>query len=36
LAEATFKTIKQNLSGGRVFSSQQELNLELFDYVILV
>lgn len=33
VAEATFKTIKTEFVNGRVFSSQQELDLELFDYV---
>lgn len=33
VAEATFKTIKTEFIYGRVFSSQQELDLELFDYV---
>ena len=33
VAEATFKTIKTEFVKGRVFSSQQELDLELFDYV---
>lgn len=33
VAEATFKTIKTEFVKGRVFSSQQEHNLELFDYV---
>src|SRR5690625_1395002 len=33
VAEATFKSIKTEFVYGRVFSSQQELDLELFDYV---
>lgn len=33
VAEATFKTIKTEFVGNRVFTSQQELDLELFDYV---
>ncbi|ENH97017.1 Integrase catalytic region [Gracilibacillus halophilus YIM-C55.5] len=33
VAEATFKTIKTEFVSSRVFSSQQELDLELFDYV---
>ena len=33
VAEATFKTIKIEFVRGAVFSSQQELDLELFDYV---
>lgn len=33
VAEATFKTIKTEFVNGRVFDSQQELDLELFDYV---
>lgn len=33
VAEATFKTIKTEFVHGRVFSSQEELDLELFDYV---
>ncbi|BAB04054.1 transposase (06) [Halalkalibacterium halodurans C-125] len=33
VAEATFKTIKTEFVRGAVFSSQQELDLELFDYV---
>ncbi|MDC3415284.1 IS3 family transposase, partial [Aquibacillus sp. 3ASR75-11] len=33
VAEATFKMIKTEFVSGRVFSSQQELDLELFDYV---
>ena len=33
VAEATFKTIKTEFVNGKVFSSQQELDLELFDYV---
>ncbi|WP_307258975.1 IS3 family transposase [Oikeobacillus pervagus] len=33
VAEATFKTIKTEFVSGRVFASQQELDLELFDYV---
>ncbi|MBP1083069.1 putative transposase [Bacillus capparidis] len=33
VAEATFKTIKTEFIHGRVFSNQQELDLELFDYV---
>ncbi len=33
VAEATFKTIKTEFVSGRVFTSQQELDLELFDYV---
>lgn len=33
VAEATFKTIKTEFVNGQVFSSQQELDLELFDYV---
>jgi len=33
VAEATFKTIKTEFINGRVFDSQQELDLELFDYV---
>jgi len=33
VAEATFKTIKTEFVSGRVFDSQQELDLELFDYV---
>lgn len=33
VAEATFKTIKTEFVYSRVFSSQQELDLELFDYV---
>ena len=33
VAEATFKTIKTEFVYGSVFSCQQELDLELFDYV---
>ncbi|MDY0409874.1 IS3 family transposase [Paracerasibacillus soli] len=33
VAEATFKTIKTEFVSGRVFESQQKLDLELFDYV---
>lgn len=33
VAEATFKTIKTEFVGGRVLTSRQELDLELFDYV---
>ncbi len=33
VAEATFKTIKTEFVNGTVFSSQAELDLELFDYV---
>ncbi len=33
VAEATFKTIKTQFIHGRVFSNQQELEFELFDYV---
>lgn len=33
VAEATFKIIKAEFVHGRVFSSQQSLDLELFDYV---
>ncbi|HET7818916.1 MAG TPA: IS3 family transposase [Bacteroidia bacterium] len=33
VAEATFKTIKTEFVNGNVFSSQAELDLELFDYV---
>ena len=33
VAEATFKTIKTEFVYGNVFSSQEELDLELFDYV---
>ena len=33
VAEATFKIIKTEFVDGRVFSSQEELDLELFDYV---
>lgn len=33
VAEATFKTIKTEFVQGRVFSNQQELDLEFFDYV---
>ncbi len=33
VAEATFKTIKTEFIQGRVFSTQQELDLALFDYV---
>lgn len=33
VAEATFKTIKTEFVSGRVFPSQQSLDLELFDYV---
>ena len=33
VAEATFKTIKTEFVSGRVFDSQQNLDLELFDYV---
>jgi putative transposase len=33
VAEATFKTIKTEFVSGKVFDSQQELDLELFDYV---
>src|SRR5690625_7647846 len=33
VAEATFKTIKTEFVNGTVFSSQQELDLELFVYV---
>ena len=33
VAEATFKTIKTEFVNGTVFSSQEELDLELFDYV---
>src|SRR5699024_8581119 len=33
VAEATFKTIKTEFANGTVFSSQEELDLELFDYV---
>lgn len=32
-AEATFKTIKTEFVNGTVFSSQEELDLHLFDYV---
>lgn len=32
VAEATFKTIKTEFVNGAVFSSQEELDLELFDY----
>ncbi len=33
VAEATFKTIKTEFIQGRIFISQEELDLELFDYV---
>ncbi|HLS67456.1 MAG TPA: IS3 family transposase, partial [Pseudogracilibacillus sp.] len=33
VAEATFKSIKTEFVNGVVFSSQEELELELFDYV---
>ena len=33
VAEATFKTIKVEFVQGAVFANQQELDLELFDYV---
>lgn len=33
VAEATFKTIKTEFVNGTVFLSQEELNLQLFDYV---
>src|SRR5690625_617802 len=33
VAEATFKTIKTEFISGRIFGSQEELDLELFDYV---
>ena len=33
VAEATFKTIKTEFIQGKVFASQQELDLHLFDYV---
>ena len=33
VAEATFKTIKTEFVSGMVFTSQQELDLALFDYV---
>lgn len=33
VAEATFKTIKTEFVRGKVFSSQYELDLDLFDYV---
>lgn len=33
VAEATFKSIKTEFVYGSVFSNQQELDLELFDYV---
>lgn len=33
VAEATFKTIKTEFVNGRVFASQEELDLELFDYI---
>lgn len=33
VAEATFKTIKTEFVQGRIFISQEELELELFDYV---
>lgn len=33
VAEATFKTIKTEFVHGKVFSSQHELDLELFYYV---
>jgi transposase InsO family protein len=33
VAEATFKTIKTEFVHGRVFPSQQDFNVELFDYV---
>ena len=33
VAEETFKSIKTEFIHGRVFSCQQELDLELFDYV---
>lgn len=33
VAEATFKIIKTEFVDGRVFSNQQELDFELFDYV---
>jgi putative transposase len=33
VAEATFKTIKTEFVSGRIFTDQEELDLELFDYV---
>lgn len=33
VAEATFKTIKTEFVSGMIFTSQQELERELFDYV---
>lgn len=33
VAEATFKNIKTEFVSGKVFDSQHELDLELFDYV---
>ncbi len=33
VAEATFKTIKTEFINGKVFESQKELDIELFDYV---
>jgi putative transposase len=33
VGEATFKTIKTEFVNGRIFTSQEELELELFDYV---
>jgi len=33
VAEATYKTIKTEFVSGRVFDSQKELDMELFDYV---
>src|SRR5690625_1241434 len=33
VAEATFKSIKTEFVHGRIFSCQQELELELFDYI---
>src|SRR5699024_11830457 len=33
VAEATFKSIKTEFINGRVFSCQQALDLDLFDYV---
>jgi len=33
VAEATFKIIKTEFISGRIFGSQEELDLELFDYV---
>ena len=33
VAEATYKIVKTEFAFNRIFTSQQELSLELFDYV---